>query len=133
MIPRTGGLVKLRCTHVRTKGPQDEAVEIGPLPAARASGLAVFHRFTDHLVSQALYLADPDGNGLELDVNRLQVLWSRWDGHIEMGTEPLDVEALQAAADSNPLPRDGANRDARSPVPRAYEYRRCVYESRRSY
>lgn len=63
-----------------------------------------FQGFADHLVSEALYLADPDGNGLELYVDRPREHWSRRNGHIEMGTEPLDVDGLlaEAAGDSTP-------------------------------
>ena len=51
----------------------------------------------DHAVSHSLYLADPDGNGIELtyDVPREQWRHSP-DGSVEMVTEPLDLEALLA-------------------------------------
>jgi catechol 2,3-dioxygenase len=49
----------------------------------------------DHGVSEALYLRDPDGNGIELYRDRPRDEWPRSaDGGIVMGTEPLDVEAL---------------------------------------
>ena len=49
----------------------------------------------DHGVSEALYLRDPDGNGVELYRDRPEAEWPR-DGHgnIAMTTGPLDVEAL---------------------------------------
>lgn len=48
----------------------------------------------DHLVSEALYLADPDGNGIELYRDRPREAW-RWEGgEIAMATEPLDLDAL---------------------------------------
>ncbi len=54
----------------------------------------------DHGVSQALYLRDPDGNGLELYWDRPQAEWPRaGDGSIQMGTEPLDLEALARETD----------------------------------
>jgi catechol 2,3-dioxygenase len=50
---------------------------------------------SDHGVSEALYLHDPDGNGLELYWDRPRSEWRHAaDGSIEMGTEPLDVDAL---------------------------------------
>src|SRR3954454_9188076 len=50
---------------------------------------------SDHGVSEALYLHDPDGNGLELYWDRPRAEWPRAsDGTIRMTTEPLDVEAL---------------------------------------
>ncbi|MBB6285132.1 VOC family protein [Geobacillus subterraneus] len=51
----------------------------------------------DHWVSEAVYLADPDGNGIELYVDRPFSTW-RWEkGEVAMSTEPLDVESLIAA------------------------------------
>lgn len=50
---------------------------------------------SDHGVSEALYLHDPDGNGIELYWDRPQEEWPRGsDGALQMTTEPLDVEGL---------------------------------------
>ena len=50
---------------------------------------------SDHLVSEALYLADPEGNGIELYADRPRDAWPvRPDGEIAMATEPLDLDAL---------------------------------------
>src|SRR4249920_1425564 len=50
---------------------------------------------SDHGVSEALYLRDPDGNGLELYWDRPKDHWPRAaDGSIQMTTERLDVDAL---------------------------------------
>jgi catechol 2,3-dioxygenase len=50
---------------------------------------------SDHGVSQALYLRDPDGNGVELYWDRPQAKWPRTpDGGVDMVTEPLDLRAL---------------------------------------
>ena len=52
---------------------------------------------SDHGVSEALYLRDPDGNGLELYVDRPRDRWPRGaDGSLKMATEPLDLDALLA-------------------------------------
>jgi catechol 2,3-dioxygenase len=49
----------------------------------------------DHGVSEALYLRDPDGNGIELYWDRPMDLWPRKaDGSIEMYTRRLDTESL---------------------------------------
>ena len=49
----------------------------------------------DHGVSEALYLRDPDQNGLELYIDRPPEQWPRTpDGELAMGSEPLDLEAL---------------------------------------
>ena len=51
----------------------------------------------DHGVSEALYLRDPDDNGVELYWDRPQSLWPRTaDGELAMYTRPLDLEALLA-------------------------------------
>ena len=53
----------------------------------------------DHGVSEALYLRDPDGNGLELTRDRPEADWPRTaDGALAMVTEPLDLAALLAEA-----------------------------------
>ncbi len=51
----------------------------------------------DHGVSEALYLRDPDGNGVELYRDRPQDQWPRNpDGSLAMFTRPLDLAALLA-------------------------------------
>lgn len=53
---------------------------------------------SDHGVSEALYLRDPDGNGVELYRDRPQAEWPRSaDGDINMITERLDLDELLAA------------------------------------
>jgi catechol 2,3-dioxygenase len=50
---------------------------------------------SDHGVSEALYLRDPDGNGVELYWDRPREQWPRTpDGGLNMITDPLDVEGL---------------------------------------
>ena len=52
---------------------------------------------SDHGVSEALYLRDPDGNGVELYRDRPPADWPRdAAGDLAMVTEPLDVDALLA-------------------------------------
>jgi catechol 2,3-dioxygenase len=52
---------------------------------------------SDHGVSEALYLRDPDGNGVELYRDRPQEAWPRTaEGGLAMVTRPLDVEGLLA-------------------------------------
>ena len=48
----------------------------------------------DHLVSEALYLSDPDGNGIELYRDRPRDEWRYADGQLEMATLPLDLRGL---------------------------------------
>ncbi len=53
---------------------------------------------SDHGVSEALYLSDPDGLGIEIYVDRPRELWERpADGHgVKMVTLPLDLDSLLA-------------------------------------
>lgn len=54
---------------------------------------------SDHGVSEALYLSDPDGNGLELYWDREEADWPRTpSGELAMFTKPLDLDALLKAA-----------------------------------
>lgn len=50
---------------------------------------------SDHGVSEAIYLDDPDGNGVELYCDRSKDEWSyHEDGSVHMVTEPLDIDGL---------------------------------------
>ena len=52
---------------------------------------------SDHAVSEAIYLADPEGNGIEIYRDRPASEW-RWTGRrVEMTTEPLDIADLMAS------------------------------------
>src|SRR3954452_14936188 len=56
---------------------------------------------SDHGVSEALYLRDPDANGVELYWDRPQEEWPRAeDGSFTMFTKPLDVAGLLAELDA---------------------------------
>ncbi|MBA3909768.1 MAG: glyoxalase [Rhodobacter sp.] len=55
---------------------------------------------SDHFVSEALYLADPEGNGIEVYADRPRAAWRAPDGSLRMGTERLDLNALVKAADA---------------------------------
>jgi catechol 2,3-dioxygenase len=51
---------------------------------------------SDHLVSEALYLSDPEGNGIEIYSDRPAETWHRDGPEIAMATLPLDLEGLMA-------------------------------------
>jgi catechol 2,3-dioxygenase len=56
---------------------------------------------SDHGVSEALYLDDPDGNGVELYWDRPKELWPKnADGSLTMFTRPLDLQGLLKELDS---------------------------------
>ncbi|EJZ20692.1 VOC family protein, partial [Rhizobium sp. Pop5] len=54
---------------------------------------------SDHLVSEAIYLSDPEGNGIEIYADRPHEEWKfRQDGTVEMATLRLDLQALYNSA-----------------------------------
>lgn len=48
----------------------------------------------DHLVSEAIYLNDPDGNGIEIYVDRDASVWQWSNGEVSMTTDPVDFDDL---------------------------------------
>jgi catechol 2,3-dioxygenase len=54
------------------------------------------HGASDHLVSEAIYLADPEGNGIEVYCDRPSETWIWQDGLVEMDTRALDLSSLAA-------------------------------------
>ena len=64
--------------------------------ALRESGVQ-FDGFADHLVSESLYLRDPENNGIEIYRDRPVKEWPRdSEGHLIMDTLPLDLQSLQS-------------------------------------
>ena len=66
---------------------------------------------SDHLVSEALYLRDPEGNGIEIYRDRPREQWRYVDGQLQMDTLPLDLDGvlgeLQAVdTEANGLPTE---------------------------
>ncbi|QUW20849.1 VOC family protein [Sporosarcina sp. Marseille-Q4063] len=51
---------------------------------------------SDHKVSEALYLSDPDGNGIEIYTDREPSEWNWENGEVAMSTDPLDGESVIA-------------------------------------
>jgi catechol 2,3-dioxygenase len=56
----------------------------------------------DHLVSEAIYLHDPDGLGIEVYADRPRAQWVVSEGEFELTTEQLDFDSLRTAAGSTP-------------------------------
>jgi len=52
---------------------------------------------SDHLVSEALYLHDPDGLGIEVYADRPRSTWTRQGGEVTIDTRPLDIEGVISA------------------------------------
>ena len=93
--------------RVSTTGPAQEYVLAVTARAWRLSGPNALRRLraakvpltgaSDHGVSEALYLDDPDHNGVELYWDRPPEQWPRKpDGSLDMFTAPLDLEKLLA-------------------------------------
>jgi catechol 2,3-dioxygenase len=64
---------------------------------------------SDHLVSEALYLSDPDGLGIEVYADRPRSSWQHQGRQLVMATDPLDVESVLAAGGAerwNGMPAD---------------------------
>ena len=57
---------------------------------------------SNHLVSEAIYLTDPDGLGIEVYADRPRSEWSYRDRQLTMATDPLDARALIAAGEGKP-------------------------------
>src|SRR6059058_4115277 len=69
---------------------------------------------SDHGVSEALYLRDPDQNGVELYCDRPQHLWPRTpDGKLSMITRRLDLDDLLREAPARPRAEDRASGEVR--------------------
>lgn len=76
--------------------------------AARAAGVA-FEGASDHAVSEAFYLTDPDGNGIEVYVDRARENWPRDAGGYAMTTGPMALREL--------VVQSGASADIRPELP----------------
>jgi catechol 2,3-dioxygenase len=58
--------------------------------------------FADHLVSEAIYLTDPDGHGIEIYRDRPREEWRYPGGQLKMTTDPIDLQGIAAAATDTP-------------------------------
>lgn len=65
---------------------------------ARLAAIGVRAGMSDHLVSEAIYLTDPDGLGIEVYADRPRSAWKHEGRQLVMATEPLDVRDVVSAA-----------------------------------
>jgi catechol 2,3-dioxygenase len=63
---------------------------------------------SDHLVSEALYLQDPEGNGIEIYRDRPRDQWGHERGELRMATLPLDLDAVLGELEPGEAPNGGA-------------------------
>lgn len=118
VLNRTGNSAALTVDGVHTFLVLHEPAEVQILPKQSTAGLYHFaillpdrkdlgralrhfikegisHGSADHLVSEAIYLWDPDQNGIEIYVDRPSHTWSRTAGdEVEMTTMPMDTASL---------------------------------------
>lgn len=73
--------------------------------ACHAGRLGIRLGMGDHLVSESLYLTDPDGLGIEVYADRPRADWRSQGAELVMATDPLDLEDLLGSA--GPAPFDG--------------------------
>jgi catechol 2,3-dioxygenase len=69
--------------------------------------------FADHLVSEAIYLSDPEGNGIELYRDRPRESWREPGGQLRMGTYELDPDGLLAELEGGGDPPGAEGREIR--------------------
>jgi catechol 2,3-dioxygenase len=93
--PGTTGLFHFAIRYPTRRGLADALRRLGD------AGIPL-HGASDHGVSEALYLADPDQNGIELYWDRPKEEWPRTDDgeKVAMYTRPLDLRGLLAELDS---------------------------------
>ena len=108
LVPRPGALPHFRLDEVPGVSPKPwkmaglfhAAIRMPSRPdLARTIKRLVDHRWpvpgtADHGVSEAFYLNDPDGNGLEIYADRPRDQWPYRDGSLQMVSDPLDLESL---------------------------------------
>jgi catechol 2,3-dioxygenase len=104
--PDAPALLRLVADAVAPIAPGRGAYHVAVrVPARRDLAAALFRLaadrtpvegFADHLVSEAIYLPDADGHGLELTWDRPRAAWTYPGGALAIGTDPLDVAGLLA-------------------------------------
>jgi catechol 2,3-dioxygenase len=92
--PRVRGTTGLYHFAILVPSRVDLARALRHLTATRT----VLQGAADHGVSESLYLADPDGNGIEIYRDRPRDQWPIERGHLRMGTEPFDFDGVLAEA-----------------------------------
>lgn len=65
---------------------------------AHLGDIGAYAGMSDHLVSEAVYLTDPDGLGIEVYADRPRDTWKLHERQLEMATKPLDVASVIGAA-----------------------------------
>jgi catechol 2,3-dioxygenase len=113
----TGSSVLLELRHepdARIRSPREAGLfhtafllpsraDLGAWLDFAAQRRVVIHGASDHLVSEAVYLSDPEGNGIEIYADRPSSAWPRMgDGMFAMPSEPLYLQDLLRAGANRP-------------------------------
>jgi len=115
MCMTTGATQYLYVSHSGDKdGMVDQAIlkvaldgkVVGRFGTAGRASMGLRMAAADHLVSEAIYLTDPDGLGIEVYCDRPRENWDVRGQELVMATEPLDLMELVRASDD--LPWQGA-------------------------
>jgi catechol 2,3-dioxygenase len=93
-VPRPPGTTGLFHLAILVPGRAELA---GALARIASAGWSIAGA-SDHLVSEALYLDDPEGNGIEIYRDRPRSEWRYENGEIQMSTLPLELDGLLAEA-----------------------------------
>jgi catechol 2,3-dioxygenase len=99
--PRSGGLF-----HTAFLMPSRS--DLGRWVRLAAGRGIQFDGIADHLVSEAIYLTDPEGNGIEVYADRDPSAWSWNGGLVQMANRPLDIPAIAASAGAGAPPYSSA-------------------------
>ena len=97
---RTTGLCHL-CVSVPSR------LELAQLLRRIADTRTPVQGLVDHRTAEAIYLADPEGNGIELDSDRPRAQWPTPAEMLRLGNAPLDAEGLEAELAAVPGARAG--------------------------
>jgi len=95
LIPRPPGTTGLFHTAIRLPSRK----ELARVFLRLFDNKVKFHGFSDHLVSEAIYLEDPDENGIELYADKPKEEWQWIHGEIQMSTLPLNLNVLTRELD----------------------------------
>jgi catechol 2,3-dioxygenase len=68
--------------------------------------------FADHFVSEAIYLSDPEGNGIEICRDLPRAGWKYVDGQLQMGTAALDIDGILSELNGQDSAWNGLHPDA---------------------
>jgi catechol 2,3-dioxygenase len=72
--------------------------DLGRWVAHAAEARVALQGASNHIVSEALYLDDPEGNGIEVYADRPAAVWQTPSGEVRIATDPLDLQDLLASA-----------------------------------